>query len=151
MTNDNTNWIAFNLSTNKCHIGCYQLVTVTTKVPAPRGRRSVITHIYMYMVQEKCSEKIWQMFFFNTCDQFVTWGYSQHELLHDDVIKWKHFPRYWPFVRGILRSPVKSPHKGKWRGALMFSLICAWINGWVNNGEAGNLGRHRKHYEVTVM
>ena len=24
---------------------------------------------------------------------------------HDDVIKWKHFPRYWPFVRGIHRSP----------------------------------------------
>ena len=21
--------------------------------------------------------------------------------VHDDVIKWKHFPRYWPFVRGI--------------------------------------------------
>ena len=21
-------------------------------------------------------------------------------LKHDDVIKWKHFPRYWPFVRG---------------------------------------------------
>ena len=20
---------------------------------------------------------------------------------HDDVIKWKHFPRYWPLVRGI--------------------------------------------------
>ena len=26
-------------------------------------------------------------------------------LVHDDVIKWKHFPRYWPFVRGIHRSP----------------------------------------------
>ena len=25
---------------------------------------------------------------------------------HDDVIKWKYFPRYWPFVRGIHRSPV---------------------------------------------
>ena len=24
---------------------------------------------------------------------------------HDDVIKWKHFPRYWRFVRGIHRSP----------------------------------------------
>ena len=48
---------------------------------------------------------------------------------HDDVIKWKHFPRYWPFVRGIHRSPVNSPHKGQWRGALMFSVICAWING----------------------
>ena len=23
---------------------------------------------------------------------------------HDDVTKWKHFPRYWPFVRGIHRS-----------------------------------------------
>ena len=23
---------------------------------------------------------------------------------HDDIIKWKHFPRYWPFVRGIHRS-----------------------------------------------
>ena len=48
---------------------------------------------------------------------------------HDDVIKWKHFPRYWPFVWGIHRSPVNSPHKSQWRGALMFSLICAWING----------------------
>ena len=25
-------------------------------------------------------------------------------ILHDDVIKWKHFPRYWPLVRGIHRS-----------------------------------------------
>ena len=39
---------------------------------------------------------------------------------YDDVIKWKHFLRYWPFVQGIHRSPVNSPHKGKWRGALMF-------------------------------
>ena len=70
--------------------------------------------------------------------------------LHDDVIKWKHFPRYWPFVRGINRSPVNSPHNGQWHRALIFSLICAWINGWVNNGEAGDL-RHCAHYDVTVM
>ena len=44
---------------------------------------------------------------------------------HDDVIKWKYFPRYWPFVWGIQWLPVNSPHKGQWRGALMFSLICA--------------------------
>ena len=70
---------------------------------------------------------------------------------HDDVIKWKYFPRYSPFVRGIHRSPVNSPHKGQWRGALMFSLICAWINGWVNNREAGGLRHHRLHYDVTAM
>ena len=75
--------------------------------------------------------------------RWVTW--------HDDVIKWKHFPRYWPFVWGIYRSPVNSPHKGQWRGALMFSLICAWINGWVNNGEASDLRRHHAHYDVNVM
>ena len=44
---------------------------------------------------------------------------------HDDVIKWKHFPRYWPFVRGIHRSPVNSLRKGMWRRDLVFSLICA--------------------------
>ena len=69
---------------------------------------------------------------------------------HDDVIKWKHFPRNWPFVRGIHRSPVNSPHKGQWRGALVFCLICVWINDWVNNREAGDLRRYRAHYDVIV-
>ena len=72
-------------------------------------------------------------------------------LLHDDVIKWKHFPHYWPFVRGIHQSPVNSPHKGQWRRASMFSLICAWINGWVKNREAADSRRHRVHYDVIVM
>ena len=53
------------------------------------------------------------------------------EVYNDDVIKWKQFPCYWPFVREIHRSLVNSPHKSQWHGALMFSLICAWINSWV--------------------
>ena len=72
-------------------------------------------------------------------------------LTHDDVIKWKRFPRYWPFVRGIRRSPVNSPRKGQWRGALMFSLICAWLNAWVNSRKVGDLRRHRAHYDVIVI
>ena len=82
-------------------------------------------------------------------DWLTDWLFSTQN--HDDVIKWKHFPRNWPFVRGIHRSPVNSPYKGQWRGALMFSLICVWINDWVNNREAGNLRRYRAHYDVTVM
>ena len=70
---------------------------------------------------------------------------------HDDVIKWKHFPRNWPFVRESHRSLVNSPHKGQWRGALMFSVICVWINHWVDYREAGDLRRSRAHYDVTVM
>ena len=71
--------------------------------------------------------------------------------LPDDVIKWKHIPRYWPFVREIHWSPVNFPHKGQWRGALMFSLICTRIKGWVNNHEAGDLRRNRAHHDVIVM
>ena len=76
---------------------------------------------------------------------------GSYRRFHDDDIKWKHFPRYWPFVRGIHWSPVNSPHKGQWRGALMFSLICVLINDWVNNRQAGDLRRHRAHYDVIVM
>ena len=65
-----------------------------------------------------------------------------------DVIKWKHFPHYWPFVWEIHRSPVNSLHKGQWRGSLMFSLIGAWLNGCINNGEAGDLRCHRAHLWV---
>ena len=31
------------------------------------------------------------------------------------------------------------------------TALCAWINGGVNNGEAGDLRRHRAHYDVIVM
>ena len=78
---------------------------------------------------------------------------TSYELVRNCL--WRHqmetFPRYWPFVQGIRRSPVNSPHKGQWRGALMFSLTCAWINGWVSNHDAADLRRHRAHYDVTVM
>ena len=35
----------------------------------------------------------------------------EYSNIHDDVIKWKHFPRYRPFVKAIHRSPLDSPHK----------------------------------------
>ena len=84
---------------------------------------------------------IWYIFWFSDCCT----------VCHDDVIKWKHFPRYWLFVQGIHRSLVNSPHKGQWDWALMFSLICARINGWVNNHDGGELRRHRAHYDVNLM
>ena len=43
------------------------------------------------------------------------------------LIKWKHFPRYWPFVRGIHRSPVNSLHKGQWRGKCFHLMTLSWI------------------------
>ena len=56
----------------------------------------------------------------------VSEGTFRRLVIHDDVIKWKHFPRPWTLMRRIHRSAVDSPHKGQWRRALIFSLICAW-------------------------
>ena len=62
---------------------------------------------------------------------------------YDDAITWNHFPRHWPFVRGIHRSSVVDyPHKGSVKRAVMFSLMYAWRNGWTNSGVTGDLRRH---------
>ena len=65
-------------------------------------------------------------------------------LNHDDVIKWKHFPRYWPFVRGIHRwiPRTKASDAELW----CFIWSAPWINGWVSNREAGDLKRLRIGY-----
>ena len=65
---------------------------------------------------------------------------------HDDVIKWRHFPRYWPFVWGIHWSPVNSPHKDQWRGAffdlrLNKQLSKQWRPRWY-----GTLSRSFSHH-----
>ena len=78
-------------------------------------------------------------------------GRSTSSPYHDDVIKWKYFPRYWTFVRRIHRSSVNSPHIGQWRTVAMLSLTCAWTNSWANNGDTCDLRRHRAHYDVSVM
>ena len=43
------------------------------------------------------------LFFLITVSTQVHWSWPSIEL-HDDVIKWKHFPRNWPFVKGIHRD-----------------------------------------------
>ena len=87
----------------------------------------------------------------NINERIMAWHLAHNPPPHNDVVKWKHFPRYWPFVWGIHRSPVNSPHKGQWRRSSMFPLISIWINGWANNRDAGDLKLYHAHYDVTVM
>ena len=70
---------------------------------------------------------------------------------HDDVIKWKHFPRYWPFVREVTGHRWIPRTKASDAELWCFLKIYALINGWVNNREAGDLRRHVAHYDVTVV
>ena len=71
-------------------------------------------YYYQFVSFQFIIERVWQLI---------------HLEEYDDVIKWKYFQRYWPFVRRIQWSLVNSPHKGHWCGGLMLSLICAWIKG----------------------
>ena len=82
---------------------------------------------------------VWQINTSTVVNQLIKSIHFNVVIDHDDVIKWKHILRYWPFVRGIHRWPAISLHKGQWRRALVFSLICVWINGCVNNGQTGDL------------
>ena len=52
-------------------------------------------HINTLWPEYEASKDIWQIY---SDDGF--W------LKHDDVIKWKYFPRNWPLVQGIHREPV---------------------------------------------
>ena len=106
---------------------------------------------WLSLLTSTCSIILQLFFHYYRAAQHSLTFYMSINVEHDDVIKWNHFPRYWPFVGGIHRSPVNSSHKSQWRGALMFPLICAWINGWANNREVGDMRRRRTHYYVTVM
>ena len=61
-------------------------------------------------------------------------------IFHNDIIKWKHFPRYWPFTA---QRPVARSFGGFFDLRLNKRLS---KQSW-----AGDLGRHRAHYDVIVM
>ena len=60
--------------------------------------------------------------YYKMSKRYVSWRLEATRL-HDDVIKWKHFPRCWPFVWGIHWSPVNSPHKGQWHDEELWSFL----------------------------
>ena len=70
---------------------------------------------------------------------------------HDDVMNWKHFLRYWPFVRGIHRSPMDSPSQRPVTRNFDVFFDLRPKRGCASNRDAGDLRRHRAHYDVTVM
>ena len=85
---------------------------------------------------------------------FASLTHNELKVRHPDILRTWSFISWWNIfcVTGPLCGEFTgSPNKGQWRGALLFSLICVWINGWVNNYEAGDLRRHRGHYDVIVM
>ena len=81
----------------KCVCECTVTICMST-----RGYHAHPVQIYthLYIQQELQSSAL-----------VTTAGCSIPIAYHDDVVEWKHFPRYWLFVLGLHRSPVNSPHK----------------------------------------
>ena len=111
---------------------------VTGEFPAKRPVARSFDIFFDLRLNKRWSKRSWGRWFqmpsrplWSQCNIWRMTCKIYYERCHDDVIKWKYFPRYWLFVWGIHRSPVNSPRKGQWRWALMCSLICAWVNGWV--------------------
>ena len=48
-------------------------------------------------------------------------------------------------------SPITGDFPAQRPVTRSFDVDLRLINGWVNNSEAGDLRRHRAHYDVTVM
>ena len=94
----------------------YHAVLVTWE---PAIKSIIIIIIYYYIITNRYFRQTEHVFLL--LSSYPSPSYLQlpnSGLNHDGVIKWKHFLRNWPFVRGIHRGqrPVT-------RG-LMFSLIC---------------------------
>ena len=71
-----------------------------------------------------------------------------------DVIKWKQFPCYWPFVRGIHWPPVDFLHKWLIALALMFSkqlLLTTFINQMTAYKLADNILKMHKFWVLSPL
>ena len=96
----------------------------------------------------------WRQSLSRYCSQWkLLVAHISNEIFHGDVIKWKHFPRYWPFLRWIHRSSVDPPappppQHTQWpvtRGFYVFFDLR--LNKRLNKQSR----HHRNHYNVTVM
>ena len=74
---------------------------------------------------------------------------AQREIVHhDDVIKWKYFPFYWPFVRGIYRVIPLTKASDAEHWCFLWSAL---TNDWANTRDAEDLRRHRAHCDMNVI
>ena len=71
--------------------------------------------------------------------------------IHDDVIKWGHFPRYRPFVRGNSPVPGEFPAQRPVTRSFDVFFDLRLNKRLRKNREAGDLRHYRAHYDVIVM
>ena len=127
----------------------YVLCLINSTYPfSLNGVTGALTKPLMLNVGRVCRPKT------TLTDNSMTYTYNgprQSGGKYDDVIKWNIFRVTGPLCgefTGHRWIPLTQASDAElW----CFLLICTWINGWVNNREAGDLIRHRAHYDVAIM
>ena len=71
--------------------------------------------------------------------------------IHDDVMIWKRFSHYWPFVMGIHRSPIDAPHKTPVMLSFGVLFVVTIIHLLKSSRVSGDCRRHDANVTVTVM
>ena len=152
-------WMAYNINQNLNHQN-----TSHSSPDRARYRVSfmkILEKINRVIVAPHCTLCAWDSRW--CCDRDHSWllqpmlnvrWYLPHTFVkllggRDDVIKWKHSPRSWPFVRGTTGHrwiPVRPVMRNF---DISFDLC---LNKRLSKqSKRGDLTRHRVHYEVTVM
>ena len=89
--------------------------------------------------------------------QIITWRWNGRKPLSEVMIvsaRWRHQMKTFSALLDLCAR--NSPVTGEFPSQMPVTqtvdvFICAGTNGWVKNRDAGNLRRHRAHYDVTVM
>ena len=79
------------------------------------------------------------------------WYFQQH----NDVIKWKHFPRYWPFVNSLVPGEFPAQRPVTRRFDVFFDLrlnkrLSKQSQGWWFETQSRSLWRHRNEHALVV-
>ena len=98
------------MCTKACSNGCENPIFMCTVLSLIHWRRDELSAILRTAFQMRFAE-LESLNFDTNLTEVSSLEAKMTICRHDDVIKWKHFSRYWPVVRGIHRSPVHSPTK----------------------------------------
>ena len=60
--------------------------------------------IFIFICPCTCSLRCGLKISYYIVGHLLACAHCMYLYIHDDIIKWKHFPRNWPFVRGIHRA-----------------------------------------------
>ena len=94
----------------------WPFVPVTAEFPLQKPVTRIFDVFFDLRLNKRLNKQRWAWWFqtpshslWRHCNGYCRWVVASYITWitgssHDDVIKWKHFPRYWPFVRGIHRS-----------------------------------------------